>query len=133
MTTRRTFALAAAAFLLAAATPAALNAKGDEVRMRTALSGPRLNGLTPSGKAESRSATGRADLNVQVEDVKVAAGTVLDVLLDGAKVGTITVDGLTLGGELDLNTNDGDVVPSVRKGSLVVVQLNGQSILAGVF
>lgn len=114
--------------------PLTLAAKGaDEVRMKTALSGPRLNAVTPSGQAEYRVASGRSKLNVQVEDVKVAAGTVLDVLLDGARIGSITVDALTLGGELELATTDGDVVPAVKKGSLVVVKLGDQAILAGVF
>jgi hypothetical protein len=130
--TRRFFGLCAAAIMMA--TPIVVKAENDsEIRLRTTLRGARINGLKPSGHADFRSRPGRSRLNVEVEDVNVAPGTVLRVLVDGSPVGTIRVDAMTRGGELELNTNDGDMVPSVKPGSIVVVRSSERALLAGVF
>jgi hypothetical protein len=71
-------------------------------------------------------------LNVEVEDVNVATGSLLDVYLNGNKIGTIQVAALTLGGELELNSQDGDVVPAVAKGDVIVVRLGDRALLSGV-
>lgn len=130
--TSRRQTLFAAAFLLLA--PTLILAKAGELRMRTALTGGAISGLTPSGRADYRAASqGRADFSVQVEDVNLPAGATLDVTVDGAPAGTITVSAAPArGGELDLNTQDGDVVPAVKAGSVVVVSNAGAAILSGV-
>ncbi len=129
---RRFFSLCAAAFLLAV--PVLMEAKGAaETRLRAALTGARINSMTPSGHADFRARQGSSRLNVEVEDVNVAPGTVLDVFLDGAQIGTITVTPVTLGGELELNSNDGDMVPAVKAGALVVVKNGPSAVVAGVF
>lgn len=130
--TRRVFSTAAT--LLLAGLPALVQAGGSgEVRLRTQLTGARIDRLTPSGHAEFRARSGRSDLRVEVEDVSVPVGTVLDVYVDSVKVGTITVAEVTLGGELELNSQDGAVVPKVAKGSVVVVKNGETGIVAGVF
>ena len=131
MMNRRSFGLCALA--TAIMMPALLVAGAGEIRLRANLTGAKIDNLTPSGHAEFRSRPGRASLNVQVEDVKVPVGSVLDVFLNDAKIGTITVQAVILGGELDLNTQDGDMVPSVSPGALVVVKLGDRAIVAGVF
>jgi hypothetical protein len=130
--TSRRQTLFAAAFLLLA--PTLILAKAGELRMRTALTGGAISGLTPSGRADYRAAAqGRADFSVEVQDVNLPAGTTLDVTVDGAAAGTITVSAAPIrGGELDLNTQDGDVVPAVKAGSVVVVSNAGAAILSGV-
>jgi len=131
--TSRRQTLFAAAFLLLA--PTLILAKAGELRMRTALTGGAISGLTPSGRADYRAAAsqGRADFSVEVQDVNLPAGTALDVTVDGAAAGTITVSAAPIrGGELDLNTQDGDVVPAVKAGSVVVVSNAGAAILSGV-
>lgn len=130
--TRRMFTLAAIAMFAAA--PALVQAGGsDETRLRAQLSGARIDGLTPSGHADFRAGNGRAQLDVQVEDVKVPVGTMLDVYLNNNKIGTIRVEALTLGGELELNSQDGAMVPNVASGSVVVVKMGDRGIVAGVF
>lgn len=130
--TRRFFGLLA--IVLVAATPMLLEAGGAaETRLTAGLTGAKINGITPSGHADFRAREGRAQLNVQVEDVNVAVGSVLDVFLDGIQIGTITVAAVTLGGELELNSQDGAIVPSVASGSLVVVKLGDKAVVAGVF
>ncbi len=122
----------AAALLLA--TPVLIVAKDAEVRLRTALAGGATAGLTPSGHAEFRAIAtqGRARLNVEVEDVNLPAGTSVDVLVDGAKVGSITISGAPIrGGELELNSQDGQSVPNVKPGAVVVVKNGTMAILSG--
>ena len=129
--TRRIFGFFA--MVLIAVSPTLIAGGAKETRLRAQLSGARIEGLSPSGHADYRASTGRARLNVQVEDVRVAPGTVLDVYLNGNAVGTITVDAATLGGELELNSQDGSLVPSVASGSVVVVKQGDRGIVAGVF
>lgn len=103
----------------------------EEIRLRTRLAG----GGAASGAAEYRSipSKNRSRLNVQVEDVNLAAGTVVDVTVNGDKVGTITISAAPIrGGELELNTQDGEAVPSLSKGALVVVKNGDTAVLSGV-
>jgi hypothetical protein len=110
--------------------------KKGETRIRTQLSGGNLNGQVPSGHADFRSdaSQNRSRLNVEVENLNLPDGTVLSVFLtrsgSESKIGEIT---LTAGfGELELASQDGDVVPSVAKGDMVTVKA-ATSIVAGVF
>ena len=106
-------------------------------RSRTALTGAPLSGQTPNGHADFRSESGknRSRLNVEVEDVNLPAGTKLDVVVDHAgtrtKVGQITLDAFHAG-ELELNSEDGDLVPAVQKGDIVIVMNANSAILTGV-
>jgi hypothetical protein len=106
-------------------------------RSRSALTGAPLSGQTPNGHADFRSDSGknRTRLNVEVEDVNLPAGTKLDVVLDHAgtrtKVGQITLDAFH-SGELELNSEDGDLVPAVKKGDIVIVMNATSAILTGV-
>lgn len=129
--TSRRKTLCAAAFLFLA--PALIVGKGIEIRLSTALVGGAINGLVPSGHADYRASAGRARLNVEVEDVNLAAGTAVGVFVDGTQIGSITIsDAPIRGGELELNTTDGEPVPEVKRGSLVVVKNGETAILSGV-
>ena len=128
---RKTLCAAAMLFL----TPVLVLAKATEIRMRTSLSGGAIAGLVPSGKADFRAieSQGRTRLNVEVEDVNLAAGTKVDVFVDGEKAGSITISAAPIrGGELELNSQDGQVVPAVKSGALVVVRNGTTAILSGV-
>jgi hypothetical protein len=130
----------ASALLLLGAIAATADKGGDqknEVRMRTRLAGAAIQGKTPEGNADFRSdSRSRTRLNVEVEDVNLAAGTVLTVVVqDGTTkttVGTIKLSSFG-GGELELNSDDGEAVPAVKKGDMVTVSNAGATILAGVF
>jgi hypothetical protein len=110
-------------------------ARDSEVRLRTRLSGAAIAGKVPEGNADFRQDTScnRTRIQVEVEEVNLPAGTVLTVMLNNAtKLGTLTLGPLGFG-ELELNSQDGDVVPAVTAGNTITV-LNGQNaILAGVF
>lgn len=108
-----------------------------EVRLRTRLAGAAINGKTPEGNAEFRSeSSGRTRFKVEVENVNLAAGTTLNVSVQhGATTtlaGHITLDAFGFG-ELELDSQDGDVVPPVVKGDMVIVSNGATPILSGVF
>lgn len=127
---RKTLCAAAMLFL----TPILILGKGTEIRMRTALAGGAIAGLVPSGKADFRAieSQGRTRLNVEVEDVNLV-GSKVDVFVDGEKIGSITISAAPIrGGELELNSQDGQLVPAVKSGALVVVRNGATAILSGV-
>jgi hypothetical protein len=109
------------------------NNNNAETRLRTRLAGAAIQGQTPEGSADFRvDAKNRSRLNVEVEHVNLPAGTVLTVSVGGSAVGTITLSALGFG-ELELNSQDGDTVPAVKAGDMVVVSNGATAILTGVF
>ncbi|MFN7923278.1 MAG: hypothetical protein U0Q16_24465 [Bryobacteraceae bacterium] len=104
-----------------------------DTRLRTSLAGGSISGVTPTGHIDFRDRGGNdARLNVEVEDVNVPAGSVLDVEVNGRVVGRITVNS-SRSGELELNSRDGAVLAQIRAGATVVVRSPDRgAILSGV-
>src|ERR1044072_1615882 len=129
---------AALAFVALLATLAALAAApafaADEVIINAGLAGAAINGQTPSGKAVFRERPGNdLKLEVEVEDVTLAAGTVLNVLVGGQPIGTLTINTLRAG-QLELETERGQAVPAVTNGNTVAVRHHaGANIVNGTF
>jgi hypothetical protein len=114
-------------------TPTPTPAPGGEVRIEARLAGAAIGGLTPTGQAKFRVRDGRRNFEVEVEKVNLPAGTALNVLVDGAKVGELVVS-TTLENELELESERGQLVPDITSASAVVVtNQQGQTILSGVF
>lgn len=131
--TRRSRNLFALDFLLLA--PCLVLASVDEVRIYAPLIARGLNGISAQGSARFRSvpAERRARFSVEVNRLPLPAGTTLDVTVDGANAGSITLSAAPIrGGQLDLNTKQGDRVPAVKAGSVVVVSNGGAAILSGI-
>jgi hypothetical protein len=114
--------------------PSPSPAPGGEVRIESLLAGGAINGLTPKGNAKFRSRVGgEREFEVEVEKVNLPAGTTLSVLVDGVKVGELTL-AATLEAELELESEHGQAVPAVTTSSTVVVtNAQGQTILSGAF
>lgn len=107
----------------------------NEVRIQTRLVGGAINGVTPSGSTRFRSRGNASNFSVEVEDLNLANGTVLTVSLmrGGVSIpaGTMTLTARLA--EIDVNTNDGDVVPQAKSGDVVVVaDSTGRALLSGV-
>jgi plastocyanin len=109
------------------------SATTSEIRMLAELNPP------PSGVGMGAAADGRADyrerdvsmrLNVEVEDVTPNATFTIEV--SGNTLGTITTNGFGIA-ELELNTNDGQVVPRVLRGDVVQIFQGTQLVLSGSF
>lgn len=119
-------------------TAPAASAKDGETRFRTPLAGAAIAGQTPHGHADFRieSDRGRTKFNVEVEDVNLAQGVKLDVVVmsggTATKVGVIELDADHFG-ELELTSQDGDHVPSIKKGDIVMVMNGNAAILTGAF
>lgn len=109
-------------------------APGGELRIESRLAGAPIDGLTPKGHAKFESrADGRRKLNVEVERVRLAPGTILSIFVDNNKIGELALN-TTLENELELDTRKGSVVPVVTSTSTVVVtDVNGNTILSGAF
>jgi hypothetical protein len=73
---------------------------------------------------------------VEVENVNLAAGTVLNVSLTHAgtavDIGLITLSALHEG-ELELNSQDGATVPAVQAGDIVTLSNGAAAVATGIF
>ncbi|MCA1591346.1 MAG: DUF4214 domain-containing protein [Acidobacteria bacterium] len=106
---------------------------GGEVEVEADLAGAILNGILPRGEAQFEIEAGGREFRVRVEDVNLPAGTVLNVLVDNARVGSLTLDN-QMRGELRLKTENGQTVPPINSRTRVVVTNQaGATIIAGSF
>jgi hypothetical protein len=98
------------------------------------LAGAAINGVVPRGDAQYEVELGNREFRVRAERVNLPAGTVLDVLVDGAKVGTLSVAPSLDRSEFRLKTENGQAVPQVNSRTRVVVaDASGATLLAGSF
>src|SRR5215210_5854248 len=98
------------------------------------LTGAPINGVVPEGGAEYEIEFGNREFRVRVENVNLPAGTALNVLVDGVKVGTLAVAPSLDRSELKLKTENGQAVPQVNSRTRVVVTNQaGATLLAGSF
>ncbi len=132
-------AISASAFtglaLMSPTSAIASSNKSQETRIQTRLTGGAIGGVIAEGSARFRSRGTSSNFSVEVEDVNLPDGTKLTVTLTrGATV--IPAGGLTLtarSGEIDVNTNDGDLVPQAKSGDIVIVSdAAGTALLTGV-
>jgi hypothetical protein len=98
------------------------------------LTGAAINGIVPEGDAEYSIEFNNREFRVRVEEVNLPAGTLLNVLVDGVKIGTLSVAPSLDRSELKLKTEDGQAVPQVNSRTRVVVTNQaGATLLAGSF
>ena len=133
----RVLSLVAIGLLNPALRPVAVNAATarQENRIQTRLTGGAIDGVIPEGSARFRVRNISSNFSVEVEAVNLPDDTKLHVtLIRGAVI--LPVGELTLKshwGEIDVNTNDGDLVTQAKVGDIVVVSDGeGTAILTGV-
>ncbi len=98
------------------------------------LTGAAINGIVPEGDAEYSIEFNNREFRVRVEEVNLPAGTLLNVLVDGVKIGTLAVAPSLDRSELKLKTEDGQVLPQINSRTRVVVTNQaGATLLAGSF
>ena len=108
-------------------------AQSAEVRLKASM----VSGAA-SGKAEYRERGNRKRLNVQAEDLAGTTVSPQNVFINGVSVGTMALAACPapatqlLCGEMELNSQDGQVAPQVRAGDTVSVGF-APAVLAGVF
>jgi hypothetical protein len=116
-------------------TPTPTPQPGAGVRVRIPLAGAAIGGMMPQGHADFRTrADGNRTLEVEAEDVNLAPGSALVVLVNNVEIGRIIL-GPTFEGEIELETEHGQAVPVVAQGTTVTVvnAATGATILAGAF
>jgi len=112
---------------------APVTAEAAAVKLKAKLTGPAIGGQVPHGVAKFKEKGANRRFSTEVEDVNLAAGTVLHVFVNSTELGTITLSALQKG-ELEVKTRDGGVVPPMAKGDVVtVVAPGGVTILSGTF
>jgi hypothetical protein len=86
-----------------------------------------------NGKAKYRVfQDGSRKLEIEVEDVPLATGTVLTAVVDGTVFGTFTLNSLHAG-EIEHETENGQTVPTVTASSTVVVKNGADTVVQGSF
>ena len=109
------------------------SATTSEIRMLADLNPPPSGvgvGAAADGRADYRERDGSMRLNVEVEDV--TPNTAFTIEVSGNTLGTITTNSFGTA-ELELNTNDGQVVPRVVSGDVVEIFQGTQLVLSGSF
>jgi hypothetical protein len=82
------------------------------------------------GRADYRERGNSMRLNVEVEDV--SPNSTFTIEISGNTLGTITTNSFGTA-ELELNTNDGQVVPKILRGDLVQIFQGTELVLSGNF
>ncbi len=125
--------LAAMSLLTFGFTTQNTSATTSEIRMLADLNPPPSVvgvGATADGRADYRERDGAMRLNVEIEDV--TPNTTFTIEVSGNTLGTITTNSFGTA-ELELNTNDGQVVPKVLGGDVVQIFQEMQLVLRGSF
>src|ERR687891_2720969 len=108
------------------------SATSSEIRMLADLNPPTNvgGGIAADGHADYRERGNSMRLNVEVEDVS-PNGT-FTVEISGNTLGTITTNSFGTA-ELELNTNDGQIVPKILRRDLVQIFQGTELVLSGSF
>src|SRR5829696_6619402 len=106
----------------------------SDIRIQASLTGPAINGVTPGGFAEHRTEddNSRRRLKVDATSVNLPQGTVLNVVLNNAVVGQMTVNQFS-SAFLDFDTNNGQNVPPASNGNTIAVMNGTTTVVSGVF
>lgn len=101
----------------------------NETRLEANLTG--VDYLDADGRARYRDRGGEQELQIEVEDGP--ANTDVTFWIDGRQVGpVVTTDGFG-SARLNLNSDDGDDVPSIGDGTDVSVRAGGLVVVSGMF
>ena len=107
------------------------SATTSEIRILADLNpAPSAAGIAADGRADYRERGSSMRLNVEIEDATPNSTFTIEV--SGEPISTITTNSFGIA-ELELNTNDGQVVPKVLRGDLVQIFQGSELVLAGSF
>jgi CHRD domain/FG-GAP-like repeat len=96
------------------------------------LSGPTIGGILPRGYGEYESKPTRTDLEIELAQVNLPAGTILNVTVGTTAVGNIVMRAEGEG-KLKLRSTNGDIIPVIIDGTSVTVKNGTATILSGIF
>lgn len=100
--------------------------------IRTAILSSPTGAVNPHGNATWQLyPSGNREIEIEIEDVNLAAGTSLDTVVNGNPTGQIIVDSRNRG-KLKLRTDDGQAVPMTDDGTPVSVKNGDLTLISGV-
>lgn len=103
------------------------------LNLQANLTGTPINNTQPFGRGDYTVYTSNVRrLKVEVYSVNLPAGTVLQVQVNGASVGNITLSSWR-SGALELRTDRNQTVPTVAAGNTLTVKNGDATILNGIF
>jgi plastocyanin len=107
------------------------SATTSEIRILADLNPPPSTaGIAADGRADYRERGSSMRLNVEIEDATPNSTFTIEV--SGEPISTVTTNSFGIA-ELELNTNDGQVVPKVLRGDLVQIFQGPELVLGGSF
>jgi plastocyanin len=107
------------------------SATTSEIRILADLNPPPSGaGIAADGRADYRERGSSMRLNVEIEDATPNSTFTIEV--SGELISTITTNSFGIA-ELELNTNDGQVVPKVLRGDLIQIFQGSELVLGGSF
>ena len=107
------------------------SATTSEIRILADLNPPpSAAGIAADGRADYRERGSSLRLNVEIEDATTNSTFAIEV--SGEPISTIMTNSFGIA-ELELNTNDGQVVPKVLRGDLVQIFQGSELVLSGSF
>ena len=110
-----------------------VKAGGIPILVRTANLVSPTGSINPHGASEYQLyANGQRELEVEIEDVNLPAGTSLAAAVNDNTVGQVILD-IDGRGRLKLRTEDGQTVPVINDGDTVKVSNGATILVAGVF
>jgi hypothetical protein len=124
------FAMTAMSLLIFGISIQNASATGSEIRMLADLNPPTNVGGLADGRADYRETGNSVRLNVEVEDM--SPNTTFTIEVSGNALGTITTNSFGIA-ELELNTNDGQIVPRVLRGDVVGIFQGTELAMSGSF
>jgi CHRD domain/FG-GAP-like repeat len=95
------------------------------------LTGATLNGVLPSGYAEYEIHSSRTELEIEIRQVNLPAGTALTFIVNNAAVGQIVVSSCE--GRLRLRSDQGATIPVITAGTSIEIRNGAAVILHGLF
>lgn len=127
----RKFSVLATLLLMALLLHMPKSVLADGTKLEAVLTGAAINHVTPQGRAEFESKdSNRREFRLDVQNVNLADGTMLNVSVNTTSLGTLTLQGGS--GELGFKTDDGDTVPTMQSGDVIsVTDSTGATILSG--
>lgn len=102
-----------------------------EAKLSTGLTGATFAGIVPHAKAEFEMENAVRRFEVEVQQLNVPNLSLVDVLVNGVKIGSIRI--FNRGGVLLLSSFAGQAVPSIAGGTVVTIRYGSLTVLSGKF
>jgi hypothetical protein len=123
--------LFAAVMLVLLSLPLMARASEFKLNLKTTLTGHSFDGEMTKARSEFEMESSSKKLAVEVGNINLPAGSVVNIWINGAQLGAITIR--NHGGTLLKSTYAGQTVPNVNVGSTIKVTFGSTVLASGKF